>query len=81
VAIARQELPLAKNTPPSTERLQTPTQHPSDEPQQVSKLGREAIKPSKSKSKEAASSSLSKEKKKKKKGKTDELSSLFGSLA
>lgn len=87
VAIARQELPLAKITTSSTstERLKTPaTQHLSDsneQQQQGSKLDGEAVEPSKSKVKEASSSSISKEKKKKKKGKADALSSLFGSLS
>ncbi|KAL6886880.1 hypothetical protein GGI43DRAFT_272101 [Trichoderma evansii] len=85
VAIARQELPLAKNTTSSTstERLKAPiTQILSDsteQQEQDSKIDREALKPPKSKVKEA-SSSISKEKKKKKKGKGDALSNLFGSL-
>ncbi|KAM0449385.1 hypothetical protein ACHAPV_008843 [Trichoderma viride] len=78
VAIARQELPLAKATPSATS---TECISSYEQQQQGSKIDREAIKPPKSKLKEASPSSISKDKKKKKKGKGDALSSLFGSLA
>ncbi|UKZ96669.1 uncharacterized protein TrAFT101_011447 [Trichoderma asperellum] len=87
VAIARQELSLAKTTTPSTstERLKSSiTQSIPDsneQLQQISKPDRETVKPAKSKLIEASSSSISKDKKKKKKGKGDALSSLFGSLS
>lgn len=87
VAIARQELSLAKTTTPSTstERLKTSiTQSILDsrqQLQQISKRDSEPVKPVKSKLNEASSSSISKEKKKKKKSKGDALSSLFGSLS
>ncbi|KAH8123021.1 hypothetical protein ACSS6W_008246 [Trichoderma asperelloides] len=87
VAIARQELSLAKTTTPSTstERLKTSiTQSILDsrqQLQQISKRDGEPVKPVKSKLNEASSSSISKEKKKKKKSKGDALSSLFGSLS
>lgn len=71
VAVARNQLPPAKNTPPS--RVEDAAAQPSSS-QQGSKVDRESTKPIKTKSKDT-------KEKKKKKGKGDALSSLFGSLA